>query len=37
MGVADLDAVLVESVGDVEVTRIEDELHRKGAGRHVTT
>lgn len=37
MGIADVDAVLIKTVGDVETGRVEDELHRDGAVRQVMT
>ncbi|MEV4532133.1 hypothetical protein [Streptosporangium sp. NPDC049304] len=37
MGIADIDAVLIKSVGDVKTTGIEDELHSEGAVRQVMT
>ncbi len=37
MGVAEIDAVLIKSVGNVEAARVEDELHSEGAGGHVAT
>lgn len=38
VGVADLDAVLIKSVGDMEAASIvEHELHSEGASRHIAT
>lgn len=37
MAFADIDAVLIKSVGDVEATGIEGELHGEGAVRQVMT
>ncbi|WP_424532793.1 hypothetical protein ACOZ38_20785 [Sphaerisporangium viridialbum] len=37
MGVAEVDAVLIKSIGDVEAARVEDKFDSEGAGRHVAT
>ncbi|WP_162795128.1 hypothetical protein [Nonomuraea lactucae] len=37
IGIAEIDAVLIEGVGDVEAAYVEDELHSDGAARYVMT